>query len=354
MKYTYLLPLTLLCACDPTSKPANMPSVTALVETEAVSAQTEDDAADDPSIWHNAANPEKSLIIGSNKKKGIDVYSLDGSLVANYEVGKINNVDVRNDVQFQDTALHIVGGSNRTTNAMDFWSVDPASGALNWLGSIPSEMPDVYGFCLYKNPETNEGFAAMNSKTGEIGIWKLGFNGKNIAATRVNTYQLQGQVEGMVADDALNTLYVGLEDGGIYRFNQIPNGPAKGLLIKGSTEENSNIKYDIEGLAIYRTEEQSGYLIASSQGNNSYAVFERSGDNSYLGSFVITAGIFDGVEETDGIEATHIPLGPDFPKGAFICQDGYNYDGETKVSQNFKVVDWREIEQVIQGFGDSM
>jgi 3-phytase len=154
----------------------------------------------------------------------------------------------------------------------------------------------------------------------------------------------------MVADDALNTLYVGLEDGGIYRFNQIPNGPAEGLLIKGSTEENSNIKYDIEGLAIYRTDEQSGYLIASSQGNNSYAVFERSGNNSYLGSFVITAGIFDGVEETDGIEATHLPLGPDFPKGAFICQDGYNYDGETKVSQNFKVVDWRDIVKVIDGF----
>lgn len=351
MKNIYLLPLALLCACsDPTSKPKNLPSVSAAVETEAVSAKTEDDAADDPAVWYNDADPEKSLIIGSNKKKGIDVYSLDGKLVANYEVGKINNVDVRNGVQFGDTALHLVAGSNRSTNAMDFWSVDPNTFALKWLGSIPSGMPDVYGFCLYKNTESNEAYAAVNSKTGEVGMWKLRMEGDSIAGTRVQTYQLPGQVEGMVADDAMRTLYVGHEEGGIYRFAGIPDGRTDGTLLEGSTEENPNIKFDLEGLAIYATDEKNGFLLASSQGNNTYAVFDRSGDNAYLGSFIIEAGAYDGVEETDGIEATYLPLGAMFPKGVFICQDGYNYDGETKVSQNFKLVDWREIEKVIEGF----
>ena len=37
------------------------------------------DAADDPAIWVNELNPQQSLIFGTDKRKGIHVYSLDGS-----------------------------------------------------------------------------------------------------------------------------------------------------------------------------------------------------------------------------------------------------------------------------------
>ena len=45
-------------------------------ETESVSSIG--DAADDPAIWFNQANPTKSLIFGTDKRKGIHVYDIYG------------------------------------------------------------------------------------------------------------------------------------------------------------------------------------------------------------------------------------------------------------------------------------
>ena len=69
--------LLLLAACAP---PAIVPvvqtaSVTADAETAAV--KSGDDAADDPAIWRNAANPAASLIVGTDKQAGLYVYGLD-------------------------------------------------------------------------------------------------------------------------------------------------------------------------------------------------------------------------------------------------------------------------------------
>ena len=350
MNFKSFLMALLVVACSETKKPANMPSLSAAVETEAVSANVDDDAADDPAIWYNANKPYKSLIIGSNKTKGIDVYSLEGKLIASYNVGRINNVDVRNNMQFQDTVLHVVGGSNRSTNTLDFWSVNPETLELRLLGTIPSQLPDVYGFCLYKDPESGKGYALINSKTGKVEQWELSYDGSEISGALKRVLQLPGQVEGMVADDDLGMLYVGVEEGGIYRFKASADGSTEGKLLVKSNKSNPNIKYDVEGLTLYATGDQAGYLIASSQGNNSYAVFKRSGENKYLGSFIIADGNIDGAEETDGIDATYLDLGDNFPNGVFVCQDGYNYDGNKKVSQNFKIVDWREVEKVLEEF----
>jgi 3-phytase len=84
----------------------------------------------------------------------------------------------------------------------------------------------------------------------------------------------------MVADDALGTLFVGVEDEGFYRFDALPTGSSRGTLLEASTAENPAIAYDVEGLALYAPNDSTGYLVASSQGNNSYAVFERTGKHA--------------------------------------------------------------------------
>ena len=66
--------------------------VNADVETEPVFAG--DDAADDMCVLENLINPEKSLIVSSDKKYGIIVYDLEGNKLYDYEVGRINNVDI--------------------------------------------------------------------------------------------------------------------------------------------------------------------------------------------------------------------------------------------------------------------
>ena len=73
-------------------------------------------------------------------------------------------------------------------------------------------------------------------------------------------------------------------------------------------------------------------------------IYRREGANAYVATFEIAAaGRIDAVSQTDGIAATSANLGPAFPQGLFIAQDGKNDD----CNQNFKLVPWHSIAAAI-------
>ena len=204
---------------------------------------------------------------------------------------------------------------------------------------------EVYGLCMYHSKLTGKFFVFVNDKNGNIEQWELIPDGNNISGKIVRNLKLATQVEGMVADDDAGFLYVGEEDTGIWRFDADPSSSADVVLLPmSSNKENKNIEFDIEGLAIYYLHDGKGYLIASIQGNDSYAVFERNYPNKYLGSFKIIEGsVCDGSEETDGLDLTSFSLGDKYPSGLLVVQDGKNYDNGLAVPQNFKLVSWDSI-----------
>ncbi|MEO0698265.1 MAG: phytase, partial [Pseudomonadota bacterium] len=102
-----------------------------------------------------------------------------------------------------------------------------------------------------------------------------------------------------------------------------------------------------EGLALAPEGEDGGYLVASSQGDNAYAVY-RLPDMDPVGRFRIAAGAFGATEETDGIELDPRSFGPDFPAGLFIAQDGVNPPN----AQNFKLVRWDEVLAALESPAD--
>ena len=76
---------------------------------------------------------------------------------------------------------------------------------------------------------------------------------------------------------------------------------------------------------MYRLEEAT-YLVVSSQGDNSYAVYDTT-SNAHLGSFRVgNHPQIDGTSETDGIAVSSVPL-PGFPHGLLVVQDGENAGG---------------------------
>ena len=127
----------------------------------------------------------------------------------------------------------------------------------------------------------------------------------------------------------------------------IPQGTDQ--LVSG---EPSPLVPDIEGLDLYYSADGKGYLLASSQGDSSYAVYSREGNNEYLGSFVIgDNGEIDQVNESDGLDVINVNLGSAFPNGLAVFQDGAN-DPQNAVpdeeelennSTNFKFVPWDDI-----------
>ncbi|MFW6371928.1 MAG: phytase, partial [Bacteroidota bacterium] len=302
--------------------------------------------ADDPAIWVNRQAPENSLVFGTDKLGGLASYNLKGEELFYYPVGKMNNCDIRYDFLLNGGLVDILAASNRTSHSISLYKIT-ADGRLDSLHKriITSEMDDeVYGICLYKSAVTGKCFVFLNSKAGEVEQWELFEQDGGIDARLVRSFEVNTQTEGMVADDEAGILYLGHEVAGIWKFDAEPDGENEGEFVDDSSEDNPAITYDIEGLAIYDSGSREGYLVASSQGNNSFALFERQGNNSYLGSFKIIDGKTDGVEDTDGIDITGVPLGPDFPKGLLVVQDGINYDGQERKSQNFKLVSWEAIE----------
>lgn len=319
-------------------------------ETDPVISKEGEDAADDPAIWLHPTDPEKSKVIGTNKKAGLCVYNLKGEELQFYPAGNVNNVDVRYQFQFgSDSAIDILATSNRSKNTLLIMGID-GDGYLmeNAVWEFPSNVDEVYGCCLYFDKKLNKHYAFINGKDGNIEQWELTGAHENVDAHIVRQLQVGSQPEGMVADDQLGVLYVGEEMRGIWKFKAGADQPDTKTFITNSDTSNSNISYDIEGLTIYYAGEKDGYLIASSQGNYTYAIFERSGSNRYITSFSIKDGTIDGAEETDGLDVTNAPLGDAFPSGMFVVQDGFNYEGDSMVNQNFKYVAWEKVSQLIE------
>ncbi|KAF0239551.1 MAG: hypothetical protein FD181_139 [Prolixibacteraceae bacterium] len=323
-------------------------TVIATVETQPTPQGKNTDSADDPAIWVHPESIIKSVIIGTDKKGGLATYDLTGKQLNYYATGDMNNCDLRYGFALNGGTIDILAASNRTMQSVSLFRI-VENGGLDSVHNriIQSEMSgEVYGLCMYQSKKTGLFYVFVNGKSGEVEQYELFADENKVGAKLVRSFKLGTQPEGMVADDETGNLYIGEEAAGIWKFDAEPNGSGKGVFIKNSSEENPNIKYDIEGLTIYPTDSVNGYLIASSQGNYSYVVFERQGENKYIGNFRILEGTIDGVEETDGLDISNVPL-PGFPKGILVVHDGFNYDGKKKKSQNFKYISWEEVVKVL-------
>lgn len=317
------------------------PQVVATVQTKPVSHSG--DAADDPAIWRNGSDPSRSTIIGTDKKGGLVVYDLAGRLIQEIPNGKMNNVDLRKGFVLGGRKVAIVAASQEVGDRIALYRVDPSTRRLVDVAARPIESSiGVYGLCMYRSSVNGKYYVFVNSKNGEVEQWQLSASGAQkgkVDARRVRTFDVGTQTEGCVADDALRRLYVGEERVGVWLYGAEPGAGTDRAQVD-TTGDGGHLEADVEGLAIAYGPNDTGYLIASSQGSDSYAVYRREGDNAYVGSFEIVAGNGIGaVEDTDGIDVTTAGLGPAFPGGLLVAQDGKN-DGS---NQNFKLVPWQSI-----------
>jgi len=107
------------------------------------------------------------------------------------------------------------------------------------------------------------------------------------------------------------------------------------------------LEADAEGLAIYYGAGDSGYLIASSQGDDTFHLYDLRNVRRHLGSFQL-----EGTGETDGHDVVNVRVGSAFPFGLFVAQNGkapppasedpingFEYDNSTQ----FELIGWEKI-----------
>jgi myo-inositol-hexaphosphate 3-phosphohydrolase len=341
MRSLFLLPTLLITGCatpQPVMSPLATATVSAKVETQPVASM--DDAADDPAIWRNAANPAESLIVATDKQAAIHVYDLKGTKLHSAPSPRLNNADLR-DLRGASGVLVAASDRQDIANAkMALFRLDTIAKRLVPMGSIAVGPGEAYGMCLWQRASDKALFGFVVMKDGRIDQVAMDLTGPVPTGKVVRSMKLGTQSEGCVADDRTGILYVAEEDVGLWKFDASPDGPVTATSL--AKADGKEIVMDAEGVALAPAGADGGYVIVSSQGDNAYAVY-RLPDASYVGRFRIVDGALDGVQETDGIELMLGDFGPAFPDGLFVAQDGDNLPQ----TQNFKYLGWAEIRKAL-------
>ncbi|MEU6247556.1 phytase [Glycomyces sp. NPDC047010] len=377
--------------------------VTAILETPPL--WSEDDAdADDPAIWIDAENPADSLVITTAKEAGLYVYDLQGDELQHVDPrpapgeddapGRYNNVDLIEDFKLDGERVDLAVASDRGMDNLGIFKIE--NGRLvdvtdEDAGTIFTHSQEeingehtAYGLTTFQNRSGSYALVSRNSET-EVALLKLKAEGDEVTWQKVRTLELPAsfelpngeewttcddpgqyaQVEGMVVDEATGTAYLGQELVGIWKISADLKGEpelvdtAVEFGIPGIYDPETDecvygpdpgyggdvLRTDIEGLTIYSTGRGTGYLLASSQGDNTYAVYDLKRGNDHLGSFSIDSGEVDSTQHSDGADVVNVSL-PGYPGGLLVVQDGDNTpEGTEESSTNFKYLAWQDVAQ---------
>jgi 5'/3'-nucleotidase SurE len=333
---------------------------------------TQEPDADDPAIYVNSDNPEASFVIATFKNDGLRVYDLAGNELQSITPENIryNNVDLAYDVSYtnmlgEESQVDLAIASDRANDTLAIYAINPDTRQLTDVTAfnIPESIFGVddgeataYGLTTYTSVIDGKNYVfvsqADGNKVAQLEITAqlgaadaLEVNAEVIEIIDVPVPEAEDaeeyQVEGMVVDREQGYLYVGQEGYGIWKYDAEPNNDNAPILV--DKVENGNLAADVEGLTMYYGEEGDGYLLASSQGDNTFAIYDRTENNSYLDSFAV-----EGVEGSDGADIVSVPLGDDYPAGLLVVHDGSNTpeavfpdpeDGELQnFNTNFKYV----------------
>jgi 3-phytase len=329
---------TSLTACVAVQElPYEVQAVPAAAETTAMAGRG--DRADDPAVWVHPDDPGRSLILGTNKSEGLYVYALDGEELQRLLIGQVNNVDVRGSLAV---------ASNDEFNGLSWFrisAVDETS-PVSHLGNTPVMRAEPYGVCLGR--VSGRLLAGVTYKDGAIELWAVN-DGNDRGLPEVSlarTVHLSSQLEGCVFDDANDRLFIGEEAIGIWTLDVADEESHPRFL--DTIASGQGLVPDVEGLSLYLGTDGGGYLVASAQSADRFVIYERRPPHRLIGAITIVSdstGSIDAVTHTDGLDILALPL-PGYPKGILVVQDDGN--PQSGVDQNFKIVDWQDVDQAIR------
>ncbi|MBD1388871.1 phytase [Neiella sp. HB171785] len=295
------------------------------------------DAMDDPAIWFNPNRAAHSLVLGTHKKHGLYVYDLQGNTLQVLADGQLNNVDVRSLEQPIGPYYGIASASRRDDNTVVLYGIRADRKVIK-LAKFETPLSKIYGICM----GFVEGQLAVfpNDKDGRVLHYQVGTDqtAQSWQPKLMQTFKLGSQPEGCVVDDVRQQLFVGEEDVGVWMM-PLNQDDANWQAI---AQVGQQLHADVEGVAIARGEPD--LLVVSSQGNDSYVLYQASFPYEYVGRFRVGLNAekgIDGSSETDGLDVLTMPLNTDFPNGVLVVQDGRNLMPDQP--QNFKFVSWANV-----------
>lgn len=299
--------------------------------------------SDDPAIWINKADPQTSLILGTDKDSDGALYAFDleGKIVK--RVGGLkrpNNVDVAQAFGINGDTIAIAVLTEREANKIRVFRL-PELEAIDGGGISVFDGEaerDPMGIALFTRPADQEVFAVVGRKSGPATdyLWqyRLKANANGVVTgelvRKFGAYSGKKEIEAIVVDNELGYVYYSDEQHGVRKYLADPDEKDNTELAVFARE---GFKDDHEGIAIYKTGDSTGYLLISNQAAHTLMVYpreSRNGDHDHP----LLAEIPVKAMETDGVDASAVALGDAFPEGLVVSMS---------TDQTFHFYDWRTV-----------
>lgn len=285
---------------------------------------------DDPAIWYNRSDPEKSLILGTDKGDedgGLYVFDLEGKIISSKAVTGLkrpNNVDVAYDFVYRGKKVDIAVFTERGRNVIRVFAL-PDMLAIDGGGISVFEgesLREPMGIALFHDSISNQLYAIISRKSGPDStyLWqyRLVDSSDIIAGTLVRKFgRFEGgkEIEAIAVDQKLGFVYYSDEGKGVRKYFAHPDSANNELSIFGTTE----FKEDHEGITLYPVTDSTGFILVSDQQKNVFQVFSREGipGNPHAHSHITSLKL--STIASDGSELHRGPFGSKFPHGIFVA-----------------------------------
>jgi len=330
LKSLFYSSLVLLSAACSTKKQNTVHGISVgdIIQPAVVTEKSLNDT-DDPAIWINPSDPSKSLVLGTDKgdvNGGIYVYTLDGKIDRTRTVLNLkrpNNIDVEYGFNYKNQLIDIAVFTERGRRMIRVFSLPDMKPIDN--GGIEvfvgDSMRDPMGIGLYKDP-SKDIYAIVGRKTGPSGtfLWqyKLSVNDKGFVVGKkvraFGTFSGKKEIESIVVDDALGYVYYSDETVGVRQFNVSPDSSNTQLALFATT----GVKEDHEGLSIYPTSQNAGYILLSDQQSNQFHIFTREGNEGKPYEHKLVKIVKVAAKDSDGSDVTPVSLNDTFKHGMFV------------------------------------
>lgn len=338
-QYTVQVGIAVLFCCSIAAKAGDATRIIPIKPAVATEAVGED--ADDPALWIHPTDRARSLIIGTDKAEGpngaLYVFNLSGQIVQRVGgLNRPNNVDVRQGVRMNGRSVDLAVAAERRARQLRIFLIRPTAphltditGSCRVFADETGDRSEPMGIALYHRPRDGALFAIVSRKNGPTQGYLAQYRLTMDAAGKVNAAEVRRfgtfgggkEIESVCADDALGYVYYGDEGYGVRKYHADPNAANAGQEL--ATFARTGYQGDHEGIAIIATGPRTGYIVSTEQigGGSRYHLFPREGAPGSPHQHV-EAAVFQGTaDDTDGIEATHLPLGGAFPNGALVAMN---------------------------------
>ncbi|MEV7226920.1 phytase [Polymorphospora sp. NPDC051019] len=320
--------------------------------------------------------------------------------------GRYNNVDIAYDIRLAGRTVDVAVVSDRYNDQLRFFAIDPAGSAartplvevtaadqrflFNPDRAAVDEEHTAYGLAVWQ-PRRGETYAVVTQegRTTIATVRVVEIAGK-LGYTDIRKVVMPGtfalpdgstwvpceepgvlpQFEGVAVDQRSGVLYAAQEDVGLWRLPLPLGSGGRPELVDRVTDFGIHDVYDeaseecvpvdpdaegfggprltadVEGVDIYYGPGGTGYVIVSSQGDDTFAVYDRQGRNRPVGSFRVR-GVrgADDVDGSDGLAVTNRPVGG-YRHGLLVTHDEPETGPDVNADRdatNFSYVSWADI-----------